>query len=64
VRIGCSTREAEFHKQEVQMYRDALTALEHKEKPPNSNMRAPFTLAIVESYDPRKAVALMALQAE
>ena len=60
VLIGASTRESELHEQEVQMYRDALTALEHKEEPSNSNMRAAFTRAIVESYDPRKAAALIA----
>jgi hypothetical protein len=41
------------------MYRDILTALENKQMPPTSNMRSEFTRAVVESYDPKKAAALI-----
>jgi len=59
VLIGSSAREPELHAQEVQMYQDILTALGNKQTPPTSNMRSEFTRAVVESYDPKKAVALI-----
>jgi imidazolonepropionase-like amidohydrolase len=59
VLIGSSAQEPELHAQEVQMYRDILTALENKQTPPASNMRAAFVRAVVESYDPQKAAALV-----
>jgi hypothetical protein len=60
VLIGSSARESELHAQEVEMYQKNLSALEQKEPPPTANMRSMFTRAIVESYDPQKAVALIA----
>jgi imidazolonepropionase-like amidohydrolase len=60
VLVGSSTREAEVHAEEVQMYYRSLAALEHKEPPPDTNMRSAFTRAIVESFDAQKAAALMA----
>src|SRR5262249_30223333 len=59
VLIGSSSRESELHAQEVQIYQDTLTALENKETPPTTNMRSEFTRAIVDSYDPKKAAALI-----
>jgi hypothetical protein len=59
VLIGTSARESELHAEEVQMYHDILTALENKQMPPTSNMRSEFTRAVVESYDPKKAAALI-----
>ena len=59
VLIGSSARESELHAQEVQMYQDVLTALGKNEPPPTSNMRSEFTRAIVESYDPQKAAAMI-----
>ncbi len=59
VLIGSSTREAELHAQEVQIYEDTLTALGNAKTPPTTNMRAEFTRAVVESFDPRKAAALI-----
>src|SRR6266496_1902470 len=41
------------------MYKASLTALGNKEMPPTTNMRSAFTRAIVESYDPQKAAALI-----
>ena len=60
VLLGTSKRETELHQQEVQMYYDVLAALENKQPPPTLNMRAAFTRAIVESYDPQKAADLLA----
>jgi hypothetical protein len=60
VLIGASTRESELHAEEVRMYRDSLAAVEHRQSPPTLHMRAPFTRAIVENYDPQKAAALVA----
>jgi len=59
VLIGSSAREPELHALEVQMYQDILTALGNKQMPPTSNMRSAFTRAVVESYDPEKAAALI-----
>ncbi len=59
VLIGCSTHEAELHREEVQMYYDVLSALEKKKAPPILNMRANFTRTLVETYDPGKAAALI-----
>jgi imidazolonepropionase-like amidohydrolase len=42
------------------MYRDILAALEQKQAPSLSNMRSPFTKAIVESYSSHKAESLIA----
>jgi imidazolonepropionase-like amidohydrolase len=55
-----SSRESELHADEVQMYRDTLAALEHKQAPSLSNMRYPFTKAVVESYLSDKAESLIA----
>lgn len=60
VLIGSSARESELHAEEVQMYQEILNALEHHEPPPTANMRSAFTRAIVESYEPQKAAALIA----
>lgn len=59
VLIGSSTREAELHAREVQLYQDSLTALRNNEPPPTTNMRAEFTQAIVESFDQQKAAGLI-----
>lgn len=59
VLIGSSLRESELHAQEVQIYQDILTALENNKTSPTTNMRAEFTQAIVDSYDPQKAAALI-----
>jgi hypothetical protein len=59
VLIGSSAEESKLHAQEVQIYRDILTALGNNETPPTTNMRAEFARAIVESYDPQKAAALI-----
>jgi imidazolonepropionase-like amidohydrolase len=59
VLIGSSTEESKLHAQEVQMYKDILTALGNNGTPPTTNMRAEFTRAIVESYDAQKAAALI-----
>ena len=60
VLVGSSTREAELHAEEVQMYYKILAAVERKETPPYTNMRSAFTRAIVESFDPLRAAALIA----
>ena len=57
--VGSSTRESELHAEEVQMYHDILTVLDHKESPPSPNMRSAFTQALVETYDGQKAAALI-----
>lgn len=59
VLIGSSSEESKLHAEEVQMYQGILTALEHNETPPTTNMRAEFTRSVVESYDPRKAADLI-----
>ena len=59
VLIGSSVREPELHAQEVQEYQDDLIALGKNQMPPTRNMRSAFTRAIVESYDPQKAAALI-----
>ncbi len=59
--LPCSSKETELHQQEVQMYQDILTALANKQPPAPTNMRAAFTRSIVESYDPQKAAALIAI---
>lgn len=59
VLVGSSARESELHAQEVEMYRDILTAIGNKQTPPTSNMRSAFTQAVVESYDPQKAASLI-----
>ena len=41
------------------MYKEILTALENKQVPTTSNMRSEFTREVVESYDPKKATALI-----
>lgn len=64
VLIGASTRELELHAEEVQMKvqmsQDVLADLELKEPPPYPNMRSQFTRKLLESYDDRKATALIA----
>ncbi len=59
VLVGSSAQESELHAQEVQMYKDSLTALSNKEMPPTGNTRSAFTRTIVESYDPKKADSLI-----
>jgi hypothetical protein len=59
VLVGSSKRETELHAEELQMYRDILSALDHKQPPPLTNMRAAFTRALLESYDERKAASLI-----
>jgi hypothetical protein len=59
--IGASLRESELHGEELQMYSDILGALERKETPPSANMRAQFLQEVVDSYDDKKAAALVAL---
>ena len=61
VLIGMSSRESELHADEVQMYRDILVSLEHKQAPPLTNMRSAFTKAIVDSYSPQRAERLIGL---
>jgi hypothetical protein len=58
--VGASTRESELHAEEVQMYNDALAAQERKERTPHPNMDAQFTRKVLETYDVRKATALIA----
>jgi hypothetical protein len=41
------------------MYRNILSALDRKEPPPLTNMRAAFTRGLLESYDPQKAATLI-----
>jgi hypothetical protein len=60
VLVGASAQEAELHQQEIQMYYDMLASLESKQQPPTTNMRAPFTRTIVETFDAHKAAALIA----
>jgi imidazolonepropionase-like amidohydrolase len=61
VLLASSSKETELHQQEVQMYQDILAALANKRPPSPTNMRAVFTRSIVESYDPQKAAALIAI---
>jgi hypothetical protein len=58
--IASSSQEAELHQQEVQMDLDILAALADNQPPAPTNMRAAFTGALVESYDPQKAAHLIA----
>jgi hypothetical protein len=41
------------------VYQEGLIALGKNEMPPTSNMRSAFTRALVESYAPQKAAALI-----
>ena len=59
VLIGSSAQESALHAQELQIYKDILTALGKNEMPPTTSMRTEFTRAIVESYDPKKAAELI-----
>ena len=58
--VGSSKNEAAVHAEEVQMYKDILSALDNNSPPPSTNMRAAFTQKLVESYDENKASALLA----
>ena len=60
VLVGMSSRELDLHSEEVQMYRDILTALERKQAPPLTNMRSAFTKALMESYSSQRAESLLA----
>jgi hypothetical protein len=57
--VGSSKDEAAVHAEEVQMYKDILSALDNNSPPPSTNMRAAFTQKLVESYDENKASALL-----
>jgi imidazolonepropionase-like amidohydrolase len=58
--VGSSKDESAVHAEEVQMYRDILSALDKNSPPPSTNMRAAFAQKLVESYDENKASALLA----
>jgi hypothetical protein len=59
VLIGSSTLEPELHAREVQIYEEALEALKRGGPPPDENMRSELMHKIVESYDVKKAAALI-----
>lgn len=61
VLIGSSKEETTLHAEEVQLYQDILSALDHHSPPPLTNMQAAFTKRLIESYDDNKAAALIAL---